>query len=147
VIIELASVSLSLLSVPGAVFAIVSVIVALTAILVFGRAAVAKAQIEALRGDRDDLMKRVDILEANDARQKIELEAAHHELEVLKQLVTGKAAVQQVLDKLIEHDERVAALAIAIARIDRNADSNAAVLKRIDRNTTPPGAPGAPARR
>ena len=73
-----------------------------------------KARIQALREDNDDLRKRLDDADKDsirrDAREQTLIARIEHvesENELLKTMVTQRANVDQVLDRLNEHHEQV----------------------------------------
>ena len=79
------------------------------------RASVAKGTVERLRGERDDLEKRVARLErerTEDAHEINALQAAlrqeREQRETLEDVVTGRKELEKLVRLLIEHDERVA---------------------------------------
>lgn len=83
----------------------------LGALVAVARASFAKAQIEGLRGDRDDLTERVRIVENEKARDKLvfekqlaqlrtELDAEHQKVEVLERIVTGKELLERLANDL-----------------------------------------------
>lgn len=65
-------------------------IVIVAAAVAVARANFAKAQIEALRGDRDDLIARVQMLEAENLRVSDALKSEQQARKVLERVVTGK---------------------------------------------------------
>jgi chromosome segregation ATPase len=69
---------------------IVVVASALGTAVAVARASFAKTQIEALRGDRDDLRTRVDILESEKTRLEASLKTESDKVRVLEKVVTGK---------------------------------------------------------
>lgn len=78
------------------------------------RANLAKAQVEALRGDRDDLLKRVEILERDRAADKAAHDSVARDLaeerrarQVLERVVTGREQLDQITTLLLQHDQRV----------------------------------------
>lgn len=113
----LASGSSFLASVPDVILAILGIIAVLAGMVGFARGSFAKAQIAALRGDRDDLAERVRIVE--DAKEKLEVDFEAYKVtaaadlheetarrEALELVVTGKQELQQVITILDAHDRR-----------------------------------------
>lgn len=80
-------------SVLGVLFGI---LVAAAAAVAMARASFAKAQIEALRGDRDDLLKRVDLLEADNVRISEAHKQAEEKVRVLEKVVTGREQLEHL---------------------------------------------------
>lgn len=73
-----------------------------------------KNQIEALRGDRDDLMTRVDLLEKDRERLSIDaakkdskLAEAQSKITVLEGIVTHDASINELIRTVNNHDENV----------------------------------------
>lgn len=75
-------------------------IVIVSAAVVVARAQFVKAQLEALRGDRDDLMKRVELLEQDNLRLSDAFEASQEKVRVLQALVTGKEQLDHIQETL-----------------------------------------------
>lgn len=66
----------------------------------FFRAGYSKALTDALRGDRDDLQKRVEIVEYELAAEKRERVLAETKASVLEKVVTGRDQLERVLNLL-----------------------------------------------
>lgn len=73
-----------------------------------------KNQIEALRGDRDDLIKRVELLESDReelkkaaAKKDTQLAEASAKITVLEGIVTHDAIIQDLIVSLNRHDKNV----------------------------------------
>lgn len=105
----------------GVLGTIVGAILIVGTLVAVVRANLAKAQVEALRGDRDDLMTRVQILEQNHEDEKERanrLEARVAEevraREVLERLVTGHDDIQNLAQQVAAHDERAVEIARAV---------------------------------
>lgn len=78
------------------------------------RASVAKGTVERLRGERDDLEKRVTRLEREheaDVHEINALQAAlrqeRQQRQTLEDVVTGRKELEQLVALLVEHDKRV----------------------------------------
>lgn len=95
----------------GSVFNLLAVAVTLVAavasVTAFARASFAKAQIEALRGDRDDLQERCDRLENDLAATKDQLETEKGKVAVLEGITIGKEHLVTIENLLKRHDENV----------------------------------------
>lgn len=93
------------------VLSLISVILVLIAVVVFalvyGKAKNTELTLERLRGDRDDLEKRVDRLEEEKSALAVDNEKLHKEVSVLKELVTSREAVNQLAKIIERHDELV----------------------------------------
>lgn len=76
--------------------ALIAIIVAVASVAAFLRASLAKAQIDALRGDRDDLKERVRILEEENERKTLALQTEADKVKVLERVVTGKEALDRL---------------------------------------------------
>ena len=88
---------------PTIILGVFGIVALLAATLAIARANFAKAQIEALRGDRDDQEKRI-------KRQDEEILGLHSELqtersarEALERVVTGKDLLTELRKELLEH--------------------------------------------
>ena len=73
-------------------------------VVAFYRATLAKTTIEGLRGDRDDLISRVGLLEAENARMAATMASLSAENETLRTLKDSTHAVERLADKLIAAD-------------------------------------------
>ena len=96
------------------VLIICGLIVALGAAVAFFRVNLAKSQIEALRGDRDDLDKRVkrqdeeiDSLKKRGSSQDSVIRAQNEKIKVLERVVTGKEQLDHLQRQLDAHDKRI----------------------------------------
>jgi len=83
------------------------------------RASYAKAQIDALRGDRDDLSARVQRLEADNKDLETELEKEVTSRKALETVVTAKAEIAKLVTILDSHDQRAIAIQNLVAKIAR----------------------------
>lgn len=89
-------------------------IVALATVVAFFRANLAKTQIESLRGDRDDLQKRVDrletenddLVEGNQVRDAT-INEQISKIHTLEKIVTGREQLNHLQKQLDAHDKRV----------------------------------------
>lgn len=111
----------TVIKVVQATVAIAGLLVLAASIVAFYRVNLAKSQIEALRGDRDDLDKRVkrqdeeiDALKKAKQSQDSIIRAQNEKIKVLEKVVTGKEQLDHLqvqLDTLGEqfnnHDKRV----------------------------------------
>ncbi len=104
-----------LLAVAGAAITLVTLLGAGLALL---RNSYLKAQVEQLRGDRDDLQTRVDRLqgEAKELRSTVETQA--EQIQALQAVVTAREAVERVSQQIAD-----------LAR--QNAERHRAVLKLL----------------
>jgi uncharacterized coiled-coil DUF342 family protein len=91
------------------------------AIAVF-RASYAKAQVEGLRGDRDDLIKRVEILEESKKeleveRDKLSAESAQlkNVVATLERVVTGREQLDNIVTILGQHTDGITQIASGLA--------------------------------
>lgn len=95
----------------GGIIAIIvgvfGIIVLVAAAVAVARASFAKAQIESLRGDRDDLQKRVDFLEAENVRIDAALEAEKSKVKVLEGITVGKDHLVLIEKALQIHNEQM----------------------------------------
>ena len=73
-------------------------------VVAFYRATLAKTTIEGLRGDRDDLISRVGLLEAENARLAARMTSLLAENETLRTLKDSTHAVERLADRLISAD-------------------------------------------
>lgn len=89
-----------MISALGVLFGVLVLIAAAVAV---ARASYAKAQIEALRGDRDDLMKRVDLLQADLDIASEQLKAEREARLVLEKVVTGREVLEHIQSSLDQH--------------------------------------------
>ena len=71
----------------GTVLGVVAFVASAAAVL---RAGYIKSQLEALRGDRDDLIARVGILERDNVQLRADLEAERQKAKVLENIATGR---------------------------------------------------------
>lgn len=85
--------------------AAVVIIAALASAAAFYRANLAKAQIAALRGDRDDLQERCDRFKEEITEVKADLQAEKTAREVLERAVTGRDLMEELRAELAEHHE------------------------------------------
>lgn len=81
------------------------VIAALASAAAFYRANLAKAQIAALRGDRDDLQDRCDRFKEEITEVKADLLAETTARQVLERAVTGRDLMEELKAELSEHHE------------------------------------------
>jgi biopolymer transport protein ExbB/TolQ len=88
-----------------AILAILTFIALAAGVVGYARANFAKAQIEALRGDRDDLLTRVQILENDKVRTDAALLAEQGKVAALEKVVTGKEDLEHIQASLTEHDQ------------------------------------------
>lgn len=108
------------ISIAGANTLVSLLVATLTLILLVGsaaaliRASLANAQVTALRGDRDDLLKRVDILEHDSQTQVHRAESLERALAeerrarmTLERVITGREQLDAILQLLQHHDARV----------------------------------------
>lgn len=82
------------------VFGLIALVAAAVAV---ARASFAKAQIEALRGDRDDLQKRSEIQETEIQSLRTELETEKAKVKVLQDITIGKEhliTIEELIKKL-----------------------------------------------
>lgn len=100
-----------LLQVSAVVVGLVTLAAAVFAVF---RASLAKAQIEALRGDRDDLQKRVDRLEDEntDLEESNKIRDATineqiNKIHTLEKVVTGREQLNHLQKQLDAHDKRI----------------------------------------
>jgi hypothetical protein len=80
-------------------------------VVAYARANFARAQIEALRGDRDDLIERVKLVETQNVALTAALKAETTKREALEKVVTGKEDLEAILHRLDLHDRTAAAAA------------------------------------
>lgn len=88
-------------------FGFVSFIAAAVAV---ARASYAKATVEALRGDRDDLQARVVILENENVRINTELETEKAKTKVLEGITVGKEQLARIEELLKALDKNFSLL-------------------------------------
>lgn len=99
---------------------VLAILASASAVLVYVRGAWAKARIVALQEHNKDLTDRVDYLEKTETRLLTEVGHLSSENETLKQMVTQRARVDEVLIKLEEHHQRAVELwRDVIRRIER----------------------------
>jgi hypothetical protein len=80
----------------GITVAVFGLIVLVAAAIAVARTSFARAQIEALRGDRDDLITRVQMLEAENVRVSDALKTEREARKVLERVVTGKEQLEHL---------------------------------------------------
>jgi cell division protein FtsB len=92
--------------------AVVVIIAALASAVSYFRANYAKAQITALRGDRDDQAQRIERLDAENHRQseqikemKVELVAERAARQALEKVVTGRDLLEELKTELTNHHD------------------------------------------
>jgi uncharacterized protein (DUF3084 family) len=93
---------------------IAGLIVAAATVVAFFRANLARAQIEGLRGDRDDLIDRnerltktlAELKESNAVRDATISEQVH-KIHILEKVVTGREQLNHLQKQLDAHDKRV----------------------------------------
>lgn len=121
------AISVQWASLPAILFVSLSALAVIAGAVAVVRASYAKAQIEGLRGDRDDLTKRLEEqrVEARECSSQVvalrsELAAEVSKREALEAIVTGKRELQTVLSTLEAHDSRAANIEAMIKQlIDR----------------------------
>lgn len=93
-----------------------------------------KAQIQALRGDRDDLIVRLDNLREEldevkslRADEQVEKQELKTQVITLQSLVTHDSKINDLIDGLNAHDVKVS------KKYEEYMSSNREILKRIDR--------------
>jgi len=94
----------TLATVVGVVFSLFVLGAASVAVV---RASYVKAQLEGLRGDRDDLQTRVKLLEDDNVRVSEALKVEKDKVAVLERVVTGKEqldSIQNTLETYIKND-------------------------------------------
>ena len=96
------------------ILVVVGIIVAAASAVAFFRVNLAKSQIEALRGDRDDLDDRVERLKAKleeserkSAKQDEIIASQARNIKHLEKIVTGKEQLDHIQSSLDAHDKRV----------------------------------------
>lgn len=90
------------------VFAFVMTVVGAAAFIwAYYMASLNKNQLEALRGDRDDLNERVKRLEAEKLERDVKIEKLQTESKVLRDLVTNESKINDLLSALATHDANV----------------------------------------
>lgn len=122
----------NLSSVPAVIFMLLSVLAIVSSGIVVVRSSLFKTQIEALRSDRDDILKRLDrAREDNDdcttkyEQIRVKLDLEQQKRMALEQVVTGKQELQSVLEilhRLDKRHDRVERLVKDLARDDSNGD-------------------------
>lgn len=98
----------------GLTVSIIGLLLLVTSAVAILRANLAKTQVEALRGDRDDLQKRVDRLESenddltesNQVRDAT-ISAQTQKIQILEKVVTGREQLNHLQKQLDSHDKRV----------------------------------------
>ena len=125
---------------------VLGIIVAAASIVAFFRVNLAKNQIEALRGDRDDLSDRVDRLtEAlDDAKKEKEkqddiIKEQARNIKNLERVVTGKEQLDHLQTSLDAHDQRIDERHATISKnfaevIDNLRTSNELVMSLSESN-------------
>lgn len=82
---------------------ILGIIVSVTVAAAFARANFAKAQIEALRGDRDDQAKRITRQDEEIEGLRVELKQEQAARVALEKVVTGRDILEELKTVLTEH--------------------------------------------
>lgn len=118
------------------VFTIFGLVVLLAAAAAFARASFAKAQIDALRGDRDDLQKRVEILEGENTRisteldaEKVKLVAEQGKVRILENITIGKDHLVTIERMISTHDE-------AVVEVSKNINQHLVNIERLLKERT-----------
>jgi hypothetical protein len=114
------AVSLSYVTVPGAIFATLSVLTLAAGLFVIIRAAMAKEQLTQLRSVRDDLIVERDLQDKEILRVVAERDAERGRREALELVVTSKKEIGDVMVQLKKHDERAERIEKKVTEIDRN---------------------------
>lgn len=111
----------NLLGVLGGLLGLVLVVATVVA---YFRASLAKATIETLKDSNSALTDRVAILEAEQERQKVRTESLERENATLREAVSGKADVAEILALITHHHNEVTA-----ARHESDARMTAAFVE------------------
>jgi hypothetical protein len=90
----------------GIFLTVLGIVVIVSSVLAVGRASLVKAQLEALRGDRDDLVERVNRVETENTALKADLKEEVGKRSALEKVVTGKEVMDKLLLLLDRHDRR-----------------------------------------
>lgn len=108
----------------GIVGGLIAILGAITGVLIFVRGSYSKARLQALREDNDDLRKRVDDQDrelekcrAREDKHDTEIKALKSENALLREMVTSKAEVEQLMKLLTTHHRRAEAAWASILRI------------------------------
>ena len=80
--------------------AVLGIIVLIAGAVVFSRASLVKAQLEALRGDRDDLQARVDRLEQEGKEKDNKITQLETKAQALETVVTGREQLEIIISSL-----------------------------------------------
>lgn len=109
---------------------IIAVVFAILGFLAVGvgyyKAKVTEAQLDALRGDRDDLKQRVDRLEGDKTRLEGENNTLISRVQVLESLVSPNEAINTLVAALKVHDDNVA------ERYKKNDRTLADIMGHVD---------------
>jgi chromosome segregation ATPase len=113
-------------TIPGAIFAGLMVLSILAGAVAVVRSSYAKARIEALQGDRDDLIERLNEtrVEYGECKfkyeqLKVQLDGESHARKALEEVVTGKKELEAVLGILTKHDERTVRIETMVKQLLR----------------------------
>lgn len=90
-----------------------------------GRSALVKAQLEALRGDRDDLNIRVGILEHENEILKRDLKEESGRRQTLERVITAQEEIKILGSKLDEHDKLAREINTNVIAIKKAVVTNA----------------------
>lgn len=119
-------------SVPTVIFVILSALILIASAVAVVRASYAKTQIEALRGDRDDLTARLVEARSESAVCRTEVDKLRGELQVeaqrreaLEQVVTAKKELETVISILNAHDHRAAGIENMMKKLLDRSDKQA----------------------
>lgn len=104
----------------GVVFGLIVVVASAVAV---ARTSVFKAQVEGLRGDRDDLQARVDRVEEDNAALMVRAETAEARVKVLESVVTAREELASISSLLQAHDRKADRKADEIIRAVQGAAS------------------------
>lgn len=97
---------INLSSTPQLLAAIFGVIVIVAAAVAVARTSYLKAQIEGLRGDRDDQAKRIDRQDIEIAALELRSTRAEARASVLEDVVTGRKELESLTSLLAAHDRK-----------------------------------------
>lgn len=119
----------SALGILGGVFGVVLVVATVVA---YFRASLARATIDTLKESNAALTERVAMLEQEQGRTKLEMESLKRENDVLREAVSGKADVAEILALITHHHQEVTAArhesdkmtAAAFTELHRRFDSD-----------------------
>lgn len=121
---------------PGLILTVFTIVVMLATAIAISRATYTKGQIEALRGDRDDLGKRVELLEKEMERKTSELKTANAKVQILENMVTGremiidlKTQVAEYFAEDKEHRKHVDESLSALLTIDKSLNTLVKVMQ------------------